>query len=103
MCVVLVLASGSRLLCPSTALNSTFDPRECTTLLRFWLGMPVYEQQCAWCGACQDPHGYHSLVCKKTGLKVKRHNGLREVANQIHRTCVEPGIAAQDYESKVKR
>ena len=26
-----------------------------------------------------DPHGYHALVCKKTGLKVKRHNGLREV------------------------
>ena len=26
-----------------------------------------------------DPHGYHALVCKKTGLKVKRHNGLCEV------------------------
>ena len=38
---------------PSKALISTFDPREFTSLLRFWLGMPVYEQECAgpWCGA----------------------------------------------------
>jgi len=159
--------AGSWLAVPSKALNSTFDPREFTTLLRFWLGMPVYEQECAcpWCGACQDPHGYHALVCKKTGLKVKRHNGLREVfleyckmgqvdaeretagllpdsserpadillrgcdssrlkipnfsgnspvcldfavthtqqIKYIERAGVESGVAAQDYESKVKR
>ena len=66
---------------PSEALGSVLDSREFTCLLRFWLGMPVYEETCAcpWCGAAQDRFGYHALVCKKTGLKVQRHDALREV------------------------
>ena len=50
--------------------------------LHFFLSMPIYEKECVcpWhCGTCPDRYGYHSLVCKKTGLKVLRHNALREV------------------------
>ena len=32
---------------PSEALGSALDSREFTSLLRFWLGMPVYEDTCA--------------------------------------------------------
>ena len=66
---------------PSQDLNLVFEPREFTSLLRFWLGMPVLDGVCAcpWCGQAQDRFGYHALTCRKTGLKVLRHNALREV------------------------
>ena len=71
-----------------------FEPREFTSLLRFWLGMPVFEAVCAcpWCGVAQDRFGYHALTCKKTGLKVLRHNALREACL---RHCELGGIEAE--------
>ena len=79
---------------PSKALNLVFEPREFTSLLRFWLGMPVFEAVCAcpWCGVAQDRFGYHALTCKKTGLKVLRHNALREACL---RHCELGGIEAE--------
>ena len=79
---------------PSSALNLVYDAREFTTLLRFWLGMPVFDSVCAcpWCGVAQDCAGYHALTCKKTGLKVLRHNALRELF--LHH-CSLGGIEAE--------
>ena len=79
---------------PSEVLNLTFDPNEFTTLLRFWTGMPVDTDSCLcpWCKTTrQDAFGYHALVCKSTGLKVLRHNALREV---FLRYCKMANVAA---------
>ena len=78
---------------PSLALNLTYDAREFTTLLRFWLGMPVLEGECAcpWCDTAQGRLGFHPLMCKKSGLKVLRHNALREL---FLKYCKMGGIEA---------
>ena len=47
---------------------------------------------CPWCGVAQDRFGYHALTCKKTGLKVLRHNALREACL---RHCELGGIEAE--------
>jgi hypothetical protein len=56
--------------------------------------MPVVTDSCLcpWCKTThQDAFGYHALVCKSTGLKVLRHNALREV---FLRYCKMANVAA---------
>lgn len=66
---------------PSVELGYVFDSREFTTLLRFWLGMPVYDaaRACPGCGTAMDVFGYHALTCAHMGGLGVRHNALREV------------------------
>ena len=79
---------------PSRGLNLVFAPNEFTSLLRFWLGMPVFDAvyACPWCGTAQDTFGYHALTCKKTGLKILRHNALRDTCLS---QCALGGIEAE--------
>ena len=66
---------------PSVELGYVLDPREFTTLLRFWLGMPVYDaaRACPGCGTAMDVFGYHALTCAHMGGLGVRHNALRDV------------------------
>ena len=66
---------------PSVSLGYVFDSREYTTLLRFWLGMPVYDapRACPGCGVAMDMFGYHALTCAHLGDLGVRHNALRNV------------------------
>ena len=66
---------------PDPALHHDFTPREYTTLLRWWLGLDVYEcaGPCPACGLPMDTKGYHALCCKKLGGKVYRHHTLCNV------------------------
>ena len=66
---------------PSAELGYVFDPREFTTLLRFWVGMPVYDaaRACPGCGTAMDVYGYHALTCTHLGGLGVRHNALRDV------------------------
>ena len=66
---------------PDPARHQDFAPREYTMLLRWWLGMDVYESAgpCPACGQHMDTKGYHALCCKKWGGKVYRHHTLCNV------------------------
>ena len=66
---------------PDPARHQDFTPREYTMLLRWWLGMSVYESAgpCPACGLHMDTGGYHALCCKKLGGKVYRHHTLCNV------------------------
>jgi len=65
---------------PDPARFQNFTPQEYTTLLRWWLGLPVYAhaatRPCPACNAPMDNSGYHALVCKRWGGKVHRHHSL---------------------------
>ena len=66
---------------PSVGLNQAFDSRQFTTLVRWWLGMPVYDKinVCPSCGEAMDRLGYHALTCRTGGSLGVRHNALREI------------------------
>ena len=66
---------------PSVERGYVFDSREFTTLLRFWLGLAVYDapRACPGCGVAMDVLGYHALTCTHLGGLGVRHNALRDV------------------------
>jgi len=66
---------------PSSTLGLAFNPREFTVLLRFWLGLPIYEAEhaCPGCGQAMGRYGGHALSCKHMGTMTTRHNAIREV------------------------
>lgn len=78
---------------PSVGLNQVFDSRQFTTLVRWWLGMSVYDDvsACPSCGEALDRLGYHALTCRTGGSLGVRHNALREV---VMHYCKLAGINA---------
>ena len=65
---------------PSAKLRQVYEPREFTTLLRFWTGQKLthLKADCPFCDQAMDPRGYHALTCRKSGSLGIRHNALRE-------------------------
>jgi len=66
---------------PSATLGYLLDPREYSTLLKLWCGLPIYDKVCACpgCGVAMDVFGYHALSCRHMGSFGIRHNVLREI------------------------
>lgn len=66
---------------PSRELNQSFAPAEFRTLVRWWLGEPVYSAD-RTCPACSSPclrDGYHALVCAHGGSRIHRHHSISNV------------------------
>jgi len=76
---------------PSLVMNLAVRPPQFTAMVRFWLGMPLYED-CGTCPLCHkecnDARGYHALTCKKGGYIASRHNAAVDIIFQAARTAM---------------
>ena len=79
---------------PSRSLQHCFDNREFTTLVRWWLGLPVSVavESCPGCGFAMGTDGYHALTCQTGGGLGVRHNALRDC---FLRYCKMAGLEAK--------
>ena len=68
-------------LAASPGSQSHFEPNEFQIALKWWLGIGVSEgSTCVYCPNHSLDHlGHHSLICKRGGEVVTRHNRLRDV------------------------
>ena len=79
---------------PAFGLKQVLSAREFSFLIRFWLGMDIYEpsSQCPLCNEGMDSKGYHALTCRTGGHLGIRHNALREEIFLACRVaCLCPG------------
>jgi hypothetical protein len=66
---------------PSHDAGFAYTHKEYRTLIRWWLGLPVYEdaKPCRQCGSPNDVDGYHALTCRCWGGRIYRHHALANV------------------------
>jgi hypothetical protein len=66
---------------PNPDAGFAYSPKEYTTLVRWWLGLEVYDdaRPCRLCGNANDREGYHALTCRWGGGRIHRHNALANV------------------------
>jgi hypothetical protein len=66
---------------PSADAGFAYTHKEYTTLVRWWLGLPVYDEArpCRQCGSTNDREGYHALTCRCWGGRIYRHHALANV------------------------
>ena len=59
---------------PSPGLGLALEPEETHILLKWWLGLPIFnsEETCPYCSSQLDPLGHHSLTCRYAGDVVTR-------------------------------
>jgi len=64
-----------------TCLANTFSAAHYRTLVRHWIGAPVYSapSACAKCGKANDVYGIHALTCASGAERWNRHNGIANV------------------------
>lgn len=72
------------------------QPREFSTAVCLWLGLPVYPSEMdRCCPECKqvalDPLGHHSLSCSATSDRASRHDTLRD---EIACTCRRAALSA---------
>jgi hypothetical protein len=62
--------------------------------MKLFLGLPVYPEDsaCKLCDKPCDKYGIHSLICKKTGDIIARHNSIRDV---IYLFCKDAGLKVE--------
>ena len=78
---------------PSPKVGLDLLPNEVQTLVKWWLGLPVFTDAdaCPHCSQTLDIHGYHALICHAGGDVVTRHNRLRDsFADFCRRACLAP-------------
>jgi len=78
---------------PSHDTGMSFTPKQFTTLVSFWLGAPVYDQErvCPFCGAHMDVYGEHAMRCMKSGARIWRHHSLcDEVFRAMRHAHLQP-------------
>ena len=65
---------------PSPGLGLALEPDETHILLKWWLGLPLFnsEETCPYCSSQLDPLGHHALTCRYAGDVVTRHNCIRD-------------------------
>jgi hypothetical protein len=78
---------------PSSNLGLKFNNSQYQTTMKLFLGLPVYpkDSKCC-CQAPLDKLGAHSLVCKKKGDIIVRHNAVRDV---IHDFAKDAGLSVE--------
>jgi len=68
---------------PIQGLNFKFSPSEFRDLVRYRLGIQVFEKGSACpmpkCKEFNDTMGDHAVVCSSTGQRIARHNAVRDV------------------------
>ena len=78
---------------PSKALGLHLKPLEFTTMVRYRLGLPVFQAEgpCPACGRHSDRLGDHALGCAQQGERIYRHNALRDIVFQsAQQACLSP-------------
>ena len=94
---------------PSPGLGLALEPNETHILLKWWLGLPLYnlEETCPYCSSQLDRLGHHALTCRYAGDVMTRHNCMRDcIADFCRRAHLSPlmeqgcGIGPAKYRSR---
>ena len=66
---------------PSPALGLRLQDKEFRLCLKYWLGLPLYEDYsiCSECLRPADPFGDHQMGCGGNGDRIHRHDSIRDV------------------------
>jgi hypothetical protein len=76
---------------PSSRLSTKFKSSQYQTAMKLFLGQPVYpKDKTCCCNSPLDKLGVHSLICKKKGDIIRRHNAIRDC---IFVFCKEAGLS----------
>ena len=82
---------------PSSALRQTLDPKEFSTLLRFWTGQSLFTEStdCPMCDTHMELFGFHALTCRSGGGLGVRHNALRDAFFYFVQRCGIVGVGRE--------